>query len=170
MTEIRTATPDDERVLAEISYLCWAESNDPGDLWARERPFFGPPADALVEDVIVASIRDDVIGYVRSHPEPSPYGDWYIAGLGVHPRAQGRGVGRSLVDSALRAARLGGGHQVWLKVLSSNEPGLALYGSVGLRETARFKEPFATRPGVDDLRLSIELSQFEPRETRGVGG
>ncbi|WP_396653326.1 GNAT family N-acetyltransferase [Microbacterium sp. SORGH_AS_0428] len=157
MTALRQAVPEDDRALAEISFECWAESNDPGDRWAQDRPFFGPPTDARVEDVIVATSSDRPVGYVRTLHRPSEYGDWYIAGLGVSPASQSMGVGRSLVEAALERAVIGGGARVWLKALSTNEPGLRLYRSLGFTEAARSSGAFTSRPGVDDLRLSIKL-------------
>jgi ribosomal protein S18 acetylase RimI-like enzyme len=157
MPILRQAVPEDDRALADISFECWAESNDPGDLWAQDRPFFGPPTDARVEDVIVASSDGRPVGYVRTLHRPSEYGDWYIAGLGVSPPSRSMGVGRSLVQASLEKAAIGGGARVWLKVLSTNEPGLRLYRSLGFTEAARSSGVFTSRPGVDDLRLSVTL-------------
>lgn len=157
MLMLRQAVPEDDRALAEISFECWAESNDPGDLWARDRPFFGPHTDARVEDVIVAPNDGWPVGYVRTLHRPSEYGDWYVAGVGVSPASRSMGMGRSLVQAALEKAGIGGGARVWLKVLSTNEPGLRLYRSLGFAESARSSGAFANRPGVDDLRLSIML-------------
>jgi ribosomal protein S18 acetylase RimI-like enzyme len=67
------------------------------------------------------------------------------------------GVGRSLVQASLEKAAIGGGARVWLKVLSTNEPGLRLYRSLGFTEAARSSGVFTSRPGVDDLRLSVTL-------------
>lgn len=80
MTALRQAVAEDDQALAAISFECWDESNDPGDLWARNRPFFGPPTDARVDDVIVATIGDRPVGYVRTFERSSVYGDRYIAG------------------------------------------------------------------------------------------
>jgi hypothetical protein len=85
MIALRQAIPEDDQALAVISFECWDESNDPGSLWARDRPFFGPPTDARVQDVIVATRDDQPIGYIRTLERSSEYGDWYIAGLGVTP-------------------------------------------------------------------------------------
>jgi ribosomal-protein-alanine N-acetyltransferase len=48
--------------------------------------------------------------------------------IGVHPDAQGAGVGRALLADLLRAA---GGRRVLLEVRTDNEPALALYQSCG---------------------------------------
>lgn len=157
MNTLRPATLEDDRALAEVSFECWAESNDPGDLWSRHRPFFGPPTNARVEEVIVATSGDWPVGYIRAFEEVGEFGDWYIAGLGVAPTARSAGVGRSLVQAALSKAAFGNGTRVWLKVLSTNEPGLRLYRSLGFKEAARYSGAFSNRPGVDDLRLSVEL-------------
>jgi len=51
--------------------------------------------------------------------------------IGVHPDAQGAGVGRALLEDLLRAA---GGRRVLLEVRTDNEPALALYQSCGFIE------------------------------------
>ena len=112
MNALRPAVPEDDGALAEISFECWAASNDPGPLWARDRPFFGRPTDARVEDVIVATSGDRPVGYVRALGQLSVFGDWYIAGLGVSPTSQSTGVGRSLVQAALTKAEQANGSRV----------------------------------------------------------
>lgn len=157
MIEIRRAALGDHQRLAAIAHECWSTSNDPGEHWQLDRPFIGSPTNARVDGVFVATSSFDPIGYVRSHAGTSPYGEWYIAGLGVALHAQSRGAGRALVLAALEAAASNGRSGVWLKVLSTNGAGLALYKSLGFNEVARFPNAFANRPGVDDLRLSIRL-------------
>lgn len=70
---------------------------------------------------------------------------------------QGRGVGTALIRAASARAYDAGGVRVWLKVLDSNERAVRLYGRLGFHEVARFASPFVNRPGVDDLRMAVEL-------------
>jgi ribosomal protein S18 acetylase RimI-like enzyme len=60
--------------------------------------------------------------------------DFDLAGLQqvvVEQSARRHGLGRELVTSALRWARLRGARQAWLQVLAANDKAIALYHSLG---------------------------------------
>jgi ribosomal protein S18 acetylase RimI-like enzyme len=62
--------------------------------------------------------------------------DFDLAGLQqvvVEQSVRRQGLGRELVSSALRWARLRGAKQAWLQVLSDNSKAIALYESMGFR-------------------------------------
>lgn len=61
----------------------------------------------------------------------------YVGDLAVHPRAQGRGLGRGLLTAALAAFRTEDKQGGYLWVNGANAPALGLYESVGLRESLR---------------------------------
>lgn len=61
----------------------------------------------------------------------------YVGDLAVHPRAQGRGLGRGLLLVALASFRAEGKHGGYLWVNGANAPALGLYESVGLSESLR---------------------------------
>jgi len=61
-----------------------------------------------------------------------------IYGMYVDPTARRRGVGRALIDRALRTAhRLRGVRQVRLAVVASNHPAVQLYQAAGFRVYGR---------------------------------
>lgn len=159
---VRAARVSDERALAEIDHACWSPLTDPGEHWTLERPFFSPRAGARPSDVLVAVVQDEVLGFVKIRPEGCRYGDWYIGGLGVAPRARRRGLGTQLVKAALARVASQGGGLVWLKVLSSSGGAMALYDSLGFAEVARFRDVFPGRPGVDDLRFARFVAPRTP--------
>lgn len=62
--------------------------------------------------------------------------DGELAGLfevATHPDARGRGLGRDLVLSALKWARVRGARSGWLQVEAANEPACRLYAGIGFR-------------------------------------
>jgi ribosomal protein S18 acetylase RimI-like enzyme len=59
---------------------------------------------------------------LRSEAMPDPH--WYLAGIGVEPSAQGRGVGAALLEPGLVAATRAGLPAV---LLTNNEANLAFY-------------------------------------------
>ncbi|MCP4810316.1 MAG: GNAT family N-acetyltransferase [Proteobacteria bacterium] len=65
--------------------------------------------------------------------------------MGVHPRAQGQGVGRALVEAALAWAEVNGVERVELYTLDSNVRAQKLYESVGFRLAWR-RDAFHRRP------------------------
>jgi len=58
----------------------------------------------------------------------------YLQRVGVDPRAQGRGIGRALVDDSLRWLRRHRARDAVVNTQLDNEPALALYRSCGFRE------------------------------------
>lgn len=65
--------------------------------------------------------------------------------MGVHPRAQGQGIGRALVEAALAWAEANGVERIELYTLASNVRAQRLYESVGFRLAWR-REAFHRRP------------------------
>jgi ribosomal protein S18 acetylase RimI-like enzyme len=61
----------------------------------------------------------------------------YVGDLAVLPRAQGRGLGRGLLLTALASFRAAGKEGGYLWVNGSNAPALGLYESAGMRESLR---------------------------------
>jgi ribosomal protein S18 acetylase RimI-like enzyme len=61
----------------------------------------------------------------------------YVGDLAVHPRAQGRGLGRCLLLAALASFRATGKNGGYLWVNGANAPALGLYESAGMHETLR---------------------------------
>jgi ribosomal protein S18 acetylase RimI-like enzyme len=71
----------------------------------------------------------------------------YLSLLAVDPRAQGRGLGRSLLRAAVAEAARAGHPRCLLHALEDNEPALALYRSAGFRPVgASFPHALSGRP------------------------
>jgi ribosomal protein S18 acetylase RimI-like enzyme len=129
---IRPAKPDDDAALAAIDRATWSEITSPAPPPPPDRTFFDGRCSP--EDVIVAELDGRVAGYVQlARPTPVPAGDHVlqIAGLAVDPGAQGRGVGRALVEAAAAEATRRGARRLTLRVLGENEPARRLYAACG---------------------------------------
>lgn len=58
-----------------------------------------------------------------------------IQNVGIVPEHRGRGLGRALVQAALRGFRAGGLMHISLEVTAANEPAVRLYQSLGFQVT-----------------------------------
>ena len=78
-------------------------------------------------------------GYDRFRHGIKSQGQQVIHALGVHPDFTGKGVGRSMVEEAVRIAAGSGARAVRLDVLDTNEPAKKLYCRCGFeyRGTAK---------------------------------
>lgn len=71
----------------------------------------------------------------------------YLSLLAVDPRAQGRGLGRSLLRAAVAEAERAGHQRCLLHALEDNAPALALYRSAGFRPVGTvFPHALSGRP------------------------
>lgn len=87
---------------------------------------------------------DEIIGFSRYGPDserPGP-ANGYLAALYVHPRVSGSGVGRALLDHALRALHEDGRDDITLWVFTSNARARHLYERAGFRpDGAQLTDP-----------------------------
>ena len=74
---------------------------------------------------------DRVLGTVALMPAGD--GTWELTKMAVAPEARGRGIGRLLMEEALRLYATFGARELFLESSSKLAPALALYESVGFR-------------------------------------
>ena len=132
--EIRTAHEADDAVLLEIDFATWTQAVSPAPTPTREsrKTFFDDRTDR--ENYLVAEDDGDVLGYVLVHqniPLASHAHVLGINGLAVAPAAQGRGVGRALIEAAVTEAARRGATKVQLRVLGENPGARRLYERCG---------------------------------------
>jgi len=98
----------------------------------------------LNESLFVAKINDAIVGTViLNHQPESAYGkaNWLIDcdyshiivihTLAVHPRCLSQGIGKRLMDFALRHAKELNMHSIRLDVYENNSPAIKLYEACG---------------------------------------
>lgn len=112
---------------------CLAEANpgtsaDPGH--PGEAAWFGVRADGVLVGVVGAALRPG---------EPRANGrSWHLHGLGVRPRARGRGLGGTLTAAATAAGIDAGADWVSLGMYASNAAARRVYLRLGFAVEGRF--------------------------------
>jgi ribosomal protein S18 acetylase RimI-like enzyme len=132
--DIRPAREADDAVLLEIDFATWTQIVSPAPVPTRENRtrFFDDRTDR--ENYLVAEDGGEVLGYVLVHqniPLESHAHVLGINGLAVAPTAQGRGVGRALIEAAVEEASRRGATKVQLRVLGENAGARRLYERCG---------------------------------------
>jgi ribosomal protein S18 acetylase RimI-like enzyme len=142
---VRPAASSDVPALADLARRTWSDAFGSGVSDAdeaaelaegRSEAYF---ARALHETTILVAEEDaTLVGYVQFGDVGIPEidagpGDAGLHRLYVETALQGRGVGRSLLDAALRHPRLAEAPRIFLQVWDRNERAVGLYESLGFR-------------------------------------
>ena len=140
---IRPATSRDVPALSELATRTWSEefgaSVDPADAAAevaatRSAAYF---VQALRETtILVAEEEGALAGYVQFGEVDLPevdvrQGDRALRRIYVDAAAQGRGLGRELMNAALAHPRLAAAQRIFLTVWERNTRAMRLYESLG---------------------------------------
>lgn len=160
--EIGVARPQD---LDAAGRVCVAAYRPSG--MAADDPYFEALADttgrSLVADVLVARDGNDILGCVTWCPQGSPLrevsepGEGEFRMLAVSPSAQGRGIGRALVDACLQRARADQLHSVVLSSATWMTTAHRLYERMGfVRATELDWKP---RPDIALVGYRIRLDR-----------
>jgi ribosomal-protein-alanine N-acetyltransferase len=126
------------------------------DPWS-EKSFREALAHPSIYFVAARGDAGEVLGYVVA---------WFvadegqIANLAVAPSGWGHGIGRSLLDAALREAVLRKATEVYLEVRDSNERARRLYRSRGFEEVGR-RRGYYRRPVEDAIVLRRTLKSVD---------
>jgi ribosomal protein S18 acetylase RimI-like enzyme len=159
--EIRRAEPGDLREVGEITVSAYEPyTNGPTDFYI-ERLRDAAARDREAELWVAVDDDGSILGSVTSTPEGSPWREIARVGedefrmLSVHPRAQGRGVGRALVQHLLDRATARGHRAVVMSSEASMAPAHGLYLSMGFERTP--ERDWHPLPHIDLITFSKEL-------------
>jgi ribosomal protein S18 acetylase RimI-like enzyme len=112
-----------------------------------------------------------VAGYVRLDRASSlPASDHVIVvnGLAVDPARHRQGVGKALLDAAVREAALRGARRMTLRVLAPNAAARRLYESCGFKVEGILRGEFHLGGrDVDDVLMAREVPEPEGRPDDG---
>lgn len=156
---IRPATADDDRALQRLDVVTMTGEVSPAPARSPDVPFFErgrEPADVLVAEDDGASVGyallEQQFGIV-SHAHVLTVG-----GLAVDPAAQGRGIGRALLDAAVAEARARGARKLTLRVLGPNVRARSLYERCGFVVEGVLRAEFVIDGrDVDDVLMALPL-------------
>lgn len=128
---LRAFTPADAEAFLALNARAFAGHPEQGrlslaDLEARmAEPWFAP------EGLILAQDPSGLVGFHWTKPHPGTTGEVYV--LGIDPGAQGRGLGRLLLQAGLAHLAALGCTEVILYVESDNTAAVGLYGREGFQ-------------------------------------
>lgn len=158
---VRAAEQGDDVALRDVDRATWTPLTSPAPVpdWDERPHFFS--AERGPDGFLVAELDGAVVGFVGLHQQidaPTHAHVLTIDGLGVLPGAQGRGVGRALVEAAVRRAREHGARRVTLRVLATNEAARTLYEGCGFLEEGILRGEFHVGgTDVDDVLMARSL-------------
>ncbi len=128
---VRPFAPGDAQAFHDLN-LAWIaahfqpEAKDEATLSDPEGTILAPGG-----QILLADLGGQVVGCVALVPMPD--GAYEVAKMAVTPEAQGRGVGRRLLEAAIAWARDRGARRLYLESNARLAPALRLYESAGFR-------------------------------------
>jgi ribosomal protein S18 acetylase RimI-like enzyme len=157
--EIRGARLQDDSALVRVDAATWTTGVSPAPPPSTATAFFNERA--RPEDVLVAVVDDDVVGYARlgqpialaSHEHVLE-----VSGLAVHPDRQRQGIGRRLVEAAVREALDRDARKLTLRVLGPNAAARRLYEANGFVVEGVLRAEFLLDGAyIDDVLMARHL-------------
>jgi ribosomal-protein-alanine N-acetyltransferase len=140
----------------------------PDDPWPAET-FWAELSLGAQRRYLLAEDDDGLLGYAGLSCSVDARGaDAEIMTVAVAPRAQGRGVGRALIETLRQTAADQGAGRLILEVRADNVAARALYAATGFDQIATRPDYYraagqgASGPAVDALVLSLPLSTATP--------
>jgi GNAT superfamily N-acetyltransferase len=110
--------------------------------------------------VLLAGAGPDGLAVLRFRPSIwTDALECYLAELYVAPEQRGQGVGRALMEAAIREARAAGARRLNLRVLAHNADARALYARCGFEVDGVLRGMFLLDGSyIDDVRMTLELT------------
>jgi ribosomal-protein-alanine N-acetyltransferase len=139
-------------VAADLPFVAEIERNSFSDPWSMAS-FRAALGEERVLFVVAESPSGELLGYVVAW---STVDEAELANLAVVPTARGAGVGKALVDAALRYGKEKGCVCLFLEVRESNAAARAVYVARGFEQVSR-RRRYYRDPVEDALVLRAPL-------------
>ncbi len=176
---IRRATPDDAKLLTDLSYTTFWDAfahhpkNAPDDLDHYMRQAFnqGQIAAELADErsiFLIAELEGKPAGYAKLITDSTEDGitaarPIELSRLYSHQEYIGKGVGQNLMDACFSLARENGHDVMWLGVWEYNPRAQAFYRKNGFHEVGKHTFQLGSDPQTD-LLMQKDLSPQSHRE------
>lgn len=166
---IRAAVPNDAARIAEVNVRSWRTTYkgivpksilDGMNIERYRETWLGRIADLGQRVLLVAELDGRIEGYALSGPSRDrDHGLHELAGevyaIYVDPPAQGRGLGRALLEAAASELRTAGFEPLVLWVLTANAHGRGFYQACGWRPDGETRPIDFNGTAVDELRYVL---------------
>jgi RimJ/RimL family protein N-acetyltransferase len=165
--EIREAVPADAPALVALARAVGAEPEGwllSGEEWrgaAAERRYLRAVRRSPNAAVFVAKASEGLVGRLSVARDPHP-ASFHVADLGLMVAADYRrqGIGRALLERAVKWARANGIAKLELHVFPHNEPAIALYERFGfVREGYRRRHYRRSGTYVDAILMAFDTTR-----------
>jgi GNAT superfamily N-acetyltransferase len=163
--EIRVALPSEYDQVGDVVALAYEPYGTPDDDdWTQHLALVRNVADRAQRTVVLAAVEDGrVLGSatielfgVIGDDDHEVVPDWaYLRMVGVHPDAQGRGIGRALVQEVIDRVRAQGRRHLGLRTTPPMEVAHRLYESLGFVRDASLDYPADSGYALLGYRLDL---------------
>lgn len=147
MVSIRTAEKNDLIQIFDIETEAFGDHGYPSF-------FIRQAFDCWPNGLLVAKKEEATVGYVLLVPSSAVKGDAWILAVAVSKNAQGGGLGKKLLETAIATAK--GYDRLLLTVCPKNKKAYALYQSYGFYLLKEEQDYFGL--GEDRLVLALEIT------------
>lgn len=138
---IRQATLADVQTILAIESISTSAAHWPEREYARV-------IESSTRLALVAVTGSEILGFVIAH---TAVPEWELENIAVHPEARQHGVGRTLMNALIEAARGAGATEIRQEIRASNLPAQELAQSCGFVQEGR-RSGYYRQP-VEDARL-----------------
>lgn len=146
--QLRRATPIDAPAVAAMEAVCFA------DPWSESAIATDLAADACRS--WIAEEEGAAVGYLLG---TRVLDELTVARIASLPSRRRKGVGRRLLEHAIRSAQDGGVNAVFLEVRAGNAAAVALYESTGFSVTRRRRGYYADGEDALDMRRDRQAAE-----------
>ena len=161
MIEVRPVRDDEHEAVGRLTVAAYDQVGRVSDEYREALADVAERQDE--ETTVLVAVEDgEVLGSVTlvsacsDHFEHEPHGDGGFRMLAVAPRAQGRGVGRALLEAVLAEARARGWRRIAITTMAWMRQAQRMYESVGFVRRPDLDVRFASGIG---MCYALDLSE-----------